>query len=103
MHFSWINELTRVLKNDGILFLTTHGEAYKFKLLQKEQVLYDHGNLVVHGYRKEGNRLYASYQSPKFMRNLCLKNNLEVLKHIPGETLNSKPQQDIWILKLPKN
>jgi len=103
MHFSWTNELIRVLKNDGILFLTTHGDAHKFKLLKKEQVLYNHGNLVVHGYRKEGNRLYASYQSPKFMRNLCSKNNLEVLKHIPGETVNGKPQQDIWILKNAKN
>ena len=27
LHFSWISELTRVLKNEGILFLTTHGEA----------------------------------------------------------------------------
>ena len=54
MHFSWTKELTRVLKNDGILFLTTHGDAHKFKLLPKEQVIYENGNLVVHGYKKEG-------------------------------------------------
>ena len=103
LHFSWIIELTRVLKNDGILFLTTHGDAHKFKLLPKEQVIYENGNLVVHGYKKEGNRLYASYQSPKFMKKLCSKNNLKVLKHIPGETRNSQPQQDVWILRLIKN
>jgi hypothetical protein len=29
--------------------------------------------------------LFTSYQSPQFFKNLCAKNNLEVLKHIPGE------------------
>ena len=66
-------------------------------------VLYDSGNLIVHAYKKEGNRLYASYQSPKFFRALCSKNNLEVLKHIPGDNLNNKPQQDVWVLRLTKN
>jgi 2-polyprenyl-3-methyl-5-hydroxy-6-metoxy-1,4-benzoquinol methylase len=103
LHFSWISELTRVLKNEGILFLTTHGDAHKFKLLPKEQEFYDKGNLIIHAYKKEGNRLFASYQSPKFFRNLCTKNNLEVLKHIPGGVKNNQPQQDVWVLKLTKN
>jgi ubiquinone/menaquinone biosynthesis C-methylase UbiE len=103
LHFSWIHELTRVLKHGGILFLTTHGDAHTFKLLPKEQVLYDKGNLIVHAYKKEGNRLYASYQSPEFFRGMCSKNNLKVLKHIPGEIRNNKPQQDVWILRVTKN
>lgn len=103
LHYSWIEELTRVLKNNGILFLTTHGDAHRFKLLPKEQRFYDAGNLIIHAYKKVGNRLYASYQSPKFFRKLCANNNLEILKHIPGEVKNNKPQQDVWILKLAKN
>ncbi len=78
-----------------MLILTTHGEVHKFKLLPKEQELYDTGNLVVHAYKKEGNRLFASYQSPEFFKNLCNKNNLEVLKHIPGKVKNNKAQQDV--------
>jgi ubiquinone/menaquinone biosynthesis C-methylase UbiE len=103
LHFSWMKELTRVLKNNGILFLTTHGDAHKFKILEAEQKRYESGRLIVHAYKKEGNRLYASYQSPKFFRNLCSKNNLEVLKHVPGDMRNNHPQQDVWILKLTKN
>lgn len=103
LHFSWMKELTRVLKNDGILFLTTHGNVHKFKLLEEEQGLFENGNLIVHAYKKEGNRLYASYQSPKFFKDLCAKNNLQVLKHIPGDMRNNHPQQDVWILKLTKN
>jgi len=99
MHYKWMNELTRVLKKEGILFITTHGEAHKFKLLPKEQELYNKGNLVVHAYKKEGNRLFASYQPSDFLESLYLKNNLKVLKHIPGEMRNNKPQQDVWIVR----
>lgn len=102
LHFSWMKELTRVLKNGGILFLTTHGDAHKFKLLPKEQQNYNAENLVLHAYKKEGNRLYASYQPSKFFHKLCKENNLEVLKHLPGEIQNNQPQQDVWILKLTK-
>ena len=76
---------------------------HSFKLLPKELVIYNSGNLVIHNYKKEGNRLYASYQSPEFFRKLCKKNNLEILKHIPGDMRNNNPQQDVWILKLSKN
>ncbi|WP_435413918.1 class I SAM-dependent methyltransferase [Polaribacter aestuariivivens] len=103
LHFSWMKELTRTLKNDGILFLTTHGEVHKFKLLPQEQKLYNAGKLVVHDFKKEGNRLFASYQSPLFFKELCKKNNLKILKHIPGKVTNNKPQQDVWILKAIKN
>jgi ubiquinone/menaquinone biosynthesis C-methylase UbiE len=103
LHYSWMKELTRVLKNKGILFLTTHGDAHKFKLLEEEQELYLNGKLIVHAYKKEGNRLYASYQSPIFFEKLCSLNSLKVLKHIPGQIKNNKPQQDVWIVQSTKN
>ncbi len=98
MHFLWMKELSRVLKNDGIIFITAHGDSFKNKLLEKEKVLFDSGKLVVHKYKKEGNRLFASYQPPSFIENLCEINNLVILKHIPGVTNNNKSQQDIWII-----
>lgn len=99
LHYSWMKELTRVLRNNGIIFLTTHGDAHMFKLLEKEQEKYNQGELVVHSYKKEGNRLFASYQSPVFFKKLCEENNLKILKHIPGNTKNRKPQQDVWVLQ----
>lgn len=100
LHYSWMKELTRVLKDKGIIFLTTHGEVHKFKLLDNEQKKYDLGELIVHSYKKEGNRLFASYQSPLFFEKLCTENNLTVLKHVPGTFQNGKAQQDIWVLQL---
>ena len=103
LHASWMKELFRVLKNGGVLFLTTHGNAHRFKLLPEEQKLYDKGNLIEHDYKKEGNRLFASYQSPEFFINLCKENNLKVLKHLGGKMKNNHPQQDVWILEAIKN
>jgi hypothetical protein len=34
---------------------------------------------------------------------MCSENNLKVLKHIPEEIRNNKPQQDVWILRVTKN
>jgi hypothetical protein len=98
-----MHELTRVLKNKGVLILTTHGNVHSFKLLEDEKRSYDKGNLIVHSFKKEGNRLYASYQSPEFFKKLCKKNSLKILEHIPGDFRNNKLQQDVWILQLVKN
>ena len=103
LHFKWMSELTRVLKNEGILFLTTHGDVHSFKLLEDEKRSYNEGNLIIHSFKKEGNRLFASYQSPIFFKKLCKENNLKVLQHIPGDFRNNKAQQDVWILQLIKN
>jgi SAM-dependent methyltransferase len=99
LHDQWMRELTRVLKKEGLLFITTHGCVHKYKLLEKEKQTFELGNIVVHSYKKEGNRLFASYQPPVFMEKLCKTNSLAVLKHIPGEIRNNKPQQDVWIFR----
>jgi SAM-dependent methyltransferase len=98
-HYKWFKELYRVLKPDGVLFLTTHGKVHQFKLTEKELIKYNEGELIVHDFKKEGNRLFSSYQPESFMIHLAKKNNLEVIKHIPGEVTNGKPQQDVWIFK----
>jgi len=98
MHYSWMNELNRILKKSGILLLTTHGEVSKIKLSEREKEIFNSGNLVIHKYKKEGNRLFASYQPYEFFRSLCEKNNFKVIKHISGELINNKPLQDVWIL-----
>lgn len=98
-HYSWMKELTRVLKKNGIIFLTTHGDVHKFKLLKEEVLRYNKGELITHSYKNEGNRLFASYQSEGFFKQLCAENNLKILKHVPGDTRNNKAQQDVWILQ----
>ncbi|MCH2033620.1 MAG: class I SAM-dependent methyltransferase [Tenacibaculum sp.] len=98
-HHTWFEELHRILKPNGILFLTTHGNAHQFKLTDKESIKYDKGELIVHDFKKEGNRLFSSYQPESFMTEITERYNLSTLKHIPGEITNGKPQQDVWIFK----
>lgn len=98
-HEEWMRELTRLMKKGGIIFLTIHGENFKVKLNEAETEKFDRGELVVHEYKKEGNRLYTAYQNPVYFRGLCELNNLEVLVHDKRGVANNRPQQEVWVLK----
>ncbi len=99
MHHLWFKELHRVLKKDGLLLLTTHGLCFKEKLTLKEQYSFDQGTLIEHKHKVEGNRLFATYQPPKFITRICIDKGFKIVKHIEGELKNKKPQQDVWILQ----
>jgi len=91
-HLKWLAELIRILKKDGILFLTLHGKGFFDKLTEQEKQVFKSGNLVVRGQVKEGHRTYAAFQPPEFVREWT--KSLDLLDHIPGES-----EQDVWILK----
>ena len=61
MHHAWVKELSRILKPNGILIFTTHGDHSAEKLLPAEKSKYDSGVLVVKNQVKEGNKLFAAY------------------------------------------
>ena len=97
LHYDWTSELLRILKPEGILFLTTQGNAFKQKLSENELATYNQGALVIRGKVKEGHRTYSAFQPPKFMTQLF--SNASILEHIerPSEQGRSLPQ-DIWIV-----
>ena len=97
MHFQWFDELMRVLKPDGILFLTLQGAVFKEKLTESESCQFDEGKLVVRANTLEGHRTYGAFQPDDFVYKLVGKN--KVLKHIPGAKNNGKPEQDVWIIQ----
>lgn len=98
LHFEWYNELYRVLKPNGIMFLTTQGDNFKIKLTSQEINRYNNGELVVRGNVKEGHRTYSAFHPEKFMRKLF--GNATILEHIvtdpDGKTWLP---QDIWIIR----
>lgn len=98
LHYDWFNELYRVLKPNGILFLTTHGDNFKVKLTDAELKKYNADQLVVRGNVKEGHRTYSAFHPQGFMRRMF--GNAEILEHIETkpEKGNYVPQ-DIWIIK----
>jgi len=102
MHYGWYNELFRVLKPNGIMLFTTHGENFKVKLTDSELFRYNKGELIVRGNVKEGHRTFGAYQPPEFMTKLF--KNVIILDHIVN-----KPEvgrwlpQDIWIVRKTNN
>jgi ubiquinone/menaquinone biosynthesis C-methylase UbiE len=98
LHHDWSNELTRVLRPGGILFITAQGDNFRSKLTDAELAKYDEGLLLVRGNVKEGHRTYSAFHPKKFMRHLFEKQ--VILEHIetPAENTEDIPQ-DVWIIQ----
>lgn len=98
MHYKWASELKRVLKKDGVLFMTTQGDNFKKIMSPLELVQYDKGELVVRGNVEEGHRTYSAFHPDSFIRSL-FKND-EILEVIIQDTKNGKATpQDAWIVR----
>lgn len=97
MHMQWIRELTRVVKPNGLIILTTHGDLTRANLLNHEAQEYDAGKLVVRGMVKEGKRTFVAYHPPSFIRNELLK-DFTVISHITNPIPQSL-SQDIWVVR----
>jgi ubiquinone/menaquinone biosynthesis C-methylase UbiE len=91
-HEAWLNELIRVLKPGGILFITLHGKSFREKLSPAEKLLFDSDELVLRGQVTEGHRTFTAFHPEKWVRIWTL--GMTVLEHIPG----GEGAQDVWIL-----
>jgi cyclopropane fatty-acyl-phospholipid synthase-like methyltransferase len=69
-HVAWMNELYRITKPAGIIFITTQGVAYRSKLTSTERSHFDKGYLVTRRYINEGNRLFSTFQPPEFIKRI---------------------------------
>lgn len=98
LHYDWYNELFRILKPGGIMFLTTQGDNFKVKLTDAELEEYNNNQLIVRGNVKEGHRTFSAFHPKGFMERLF--SNVEILEYIerkPGEA--GWLPQDIWIVR----
>ncbi len=97
MHERWIAELRRVVRPDGIVVVTTHGDAYRPRLTAQERARYDAGELVVRMLAGEGRKLFAAFHPPAFVRARLLR-GLTIIEHRAGEGT-----QDIWVAQSPSS
>ena len=98
-HKLWLNELFRVLRPKGVLFLTLHGQIFVSKLDKRETQLFDQGNLVTRGQVKEGHRTFIAFHPESFIQKWAEK--FEVLNHTPGQVISGQAEQDVWIFRKP--
>ena len=94
----WINELRRVLKPGGYLYLTVHGESYLPRLTMKQQETFKTGQCVVIGERYNGRNVCAAFHSEAYVR-LVLAKHFDVVDFIPVGAKDAK--QDVFLLKKP--
>ena len=95
---AWVKELYRVLKPNGIMIPTTHGDEYRHLLSNTESIAkYDAGEIIEQGGYKEGKKWFFAIHPPKFVRETLLKDFASV------QFIGSKPEsdiyQDLWIAK----
>ncbi|MDO6597580.1 class I SAM-dependent methyltransferase [Oceanihabitans sp. 2_MG-2023] len=97
-HTKWIDELYRISNKNAVLIITTHGEAFKEKLIQKDQLKFEANQLVIQANTLEGHRTFAAYHPPILMRKM-FKSKFEILEHILGEKEDWGISQDTWVIK----
>lgn len=97
MHFEWIKELRRVVKPQGLIIFTTHGDSVSDRLRTDEIQLYNEGKLVVRGKVEEGKKWYLAYHPEEFIKDTLLE-GWDVVRHdiVPHA-------QDIWIARKSDN
>jgi ubiquinone/menaquinone biosynthesis C-methylase UbiE len=95
-HYEWIEELLRVLKPDGVLIFTSHGDRCANRLPKDLKTRYDAGEFVYKDHPKEGKKLFAAYH-PKAFMNTLLKQCI-ILEHLE-DCEQYQIEQDIWVIK----
>jgi ubiquinone/menaquinone biosynthesis C-methylase UbiE len=97
LHYAWIEELFRLIKPNGIIIFTTHGDLCATRLSETDREKYNSGNLVIRDQIKEGKKHFAAYHPPHFIKTKLLK-GYDIIKYIS----NSAPyqlNQDVWVVK----
>jgi SAM-dependent methyltransferase len=96
---TWLNELGRVLKPGGYLYLTTHGENYSSWLSDDERAQFESGKLVVRHQHQSGSNVCAVFHPPTYVRENLAKDFIFVDFVSGGAEGDS--MQDVYLLKKP--
>ena len=97
----WVDELTRVLRPGGFLFLTTHGDFYQNQLTPAEQETFRAGRMVVRGETRDGSNDCAVFHPEAYVRS-TLATRLDVVDFLP-EGAAGNPRQDVVLLRKPES
>lgn len=94
---AWMGELARVLRPDGLLVLTTHGERYLERLTPAERHRFRGGECIVRFEEVAGTNLCTAFHPPVYVRER-LADGFEVLTFVP-EGARGNPHQDLFLLR----
>lgn len=96
MGFFWMEELDRVLKPGGIMYLTFMGSTRASNLRIELQERFETGELVVIGCEHPGKNICAAFHPEKYVREILAK-GFQILDFVPGGAKDAN--QDVFLLK----
>jgi len=92
----WLEEINRVLKPGGMIYLTMHGEQFFDQLSIEERKAVHRGGMVIHLASEEGRNLCTSFELPEYVR-AHLPRELTILNYVPGSP-REHLKQDGYVL-----
>jgi SAM-dependent methyltransferase len=95
---AWVHELSRVLRPDGLLLVTTHGDSYADRLNSEERKLYDGGELVVRRASVAGTNLCMTFHPEAYVRSRFAP-GLELLEFVSAGAGVGDPRQDLALFR----
>jgi SAM-dependent methyltransferase len=95
----WMDEMLRVLRPGGHLFVSTHGAYYLDRLSAGEQTSFHAGRSVIHDGRKDGSNDVAVFHPESHVRQ-SLASGYEVVEFVSEGALGN-PRQDAYLLRKP--
>ncbi|MCI0442759.1 class I SAM-dependent methyltransferase [bacterium] len=97
---SWMSEFVRILKPDGYLVLSIHGEYYLDQLSELEKQKFLSGNLVIRSGGALGSNRFAAYHPFEYF-NRSMINGL-VLSEFMERGARGNPYQDLYLFQKQK-
>ncbi len=95
----WLHEIHRILKPNGIAWLTTHGHYFIKRLSKKEKQEVETNGVYNTHYHQPGHRMMSTYHLPEKWQEI-MEEKFEILEYWNGEEYPNKAgKQDLWILR----
>ena len=82
LQFAWLDELWRVLRSNGYLMITTHGDYFAQQLPFELFVKYNNGQHVTVNNGEVGTNMFGAYHSEKYIREIMARRFI-VIDFIP--------------------
>ena len=95
-----MTEMRRLLKPDGLLLITVHGDHYLNHLSETEKAAFYNGRLVIKGGESVGSNHCAAFHPQKFVADyLAPETGFKVVDFIPEGALGN-PKQDAYLFAI---
>jgi SAM-dependent methyltransferase len=95
----WLNELRRIVRPGGLVFVTLKGASHFHDIQPVHQQRFLDGELVVRSRREfsSGSNSCVAYHPERYVREVFAGDELEILDYLPDAALNQ--QQDVVLLR----